>query len=106
MHLEYILFKFQGVWSLLYSQNQIFTVHAVFQGVRLLNGEIITYMTFQKSLMTGYRDMGKTHQKCPQNEGFPHLGPQRFFAKITFVPLQCPKFIKYFRKTNGHSLRL
>ena len=45
------------------------------------NVELITYMKFQKLLMTGCRDMDKKHQKCPQNGFFPHLWPPIFFFK-------------------------
>ena len=43
------------------------------------NVEVIMYMKFQNFSMTGCRDMGKVHQKCPQNGALPPFGT----AKVT-----------------------
>ena len=45
------------------------------------NVELITYMKFQKILMTGCRDMDKKHQKCPQNGVFPQFVTPKIFYK-------------------------
>ena len=49
------------------------------------NVEFITYMKFQKLLMTECRDMDKKHQKYPQNGGFPP-----FFFKNRALSLLYP----------------
>ena len=52
--------------------------------------------------MTGCRDIGKKHQKCPQNGFFPpFMTPKIFFRKsgsVTFVPLWCTNFMQKIRK--------
>ena len=65
------------------------------------NVELITYMKFQKLLMTGCRDIDQKHQKYPKNGVFPpFVTPQDFFSKagsVTFVPLWCPNFLQKIR---------
>ena len=39
------------------------------------NVKLVTYMKFQKLLMTGCRDMDKKHQKHPKNGALPLLYP-------------------------------
>ena len=72
------------------------------------NVELITYMKFQKLLMTGCRDMDKK-QKHPQNGRFPpFVTPQDFFSKIGlchFCTLSVLTSCKKLEITNRRSLR-
>ena len=79
------------VWTLLYSQKQIFPGHAVFA-------------------MTRRRDMDKINQKYTQNGSFsPFVTPTRFFSKIGlchFCTLIVPFLhAKNLKKINQRSLR-
>ena len=48
----------------------------------LHNVELIMYMKFQKTLMTGYRAIDTKHQKCPKMFFPPFVTSQDFFSKI------------------------
>ena len=62
-------------------------------------------MKFWKILMTGCKDIGKKHQKCPKCFS-PICDPPSFFQKsgsVTFAPLWCPYFMQKIEKTKGRS---
>ena len=67
------------------------------------NVELITYMKFQKLLMTGWRDMDKKNQKYPQNGGFPQfMTPQDFLLLYPYGALTSCKKLE---KNNERPLR-
>ena len=67
------------------------------------------YVKFQKSLMTGCRDMDKKHQKCPQNGWFsPFVTQQVFFQNRALSLLYLYGILtscKQLEKNNEQSLR-
>ena len=73
------------------------------------NVELITYMKFQKILMTGCGDIDRKQQKSTQGGVSPVCDPKDFFQKsgsVIFVPLWCLNLMQKFRKSNGQSLKI
>ena len=74
------------------------------------NVELITYMKFQKILITGCIDMGKNCIKNAPKMFFFHLRPPKISflqnsRSVTFIPLWYPKVMQKIRKTNELSLK-